>query len=199
MANPKLCSILGCDNPVDARGWCKKHWKRWKRNGSPTGGTTPHGAPHDFLVGTVFQYSGADCLIWPFARTPRGYGVIRKNGRSQYVHRLVCEFANGAPPTATHEAAHSCGNGHLGCCSAAHLSWATHAGNMRDMVIHERSPKGSRQGQSKLTKEDVETAISLKGEATQREIADMLGVSRSHVGRILNGQVWEWFTQIRSS
>lgn len=30
------CSIDGCENIVQARGWCSAHWSRWDRHGSPT-------------------------------------------------------------------------------------------------------------------------------------------------------------------
>jgi len=30
------CSIEGCDLPVASRGWCSKHYTRWRRNGDPT-------------------------------------------------------------------------------------------------------------------------------------------------------------------
>ena len=32
--NP-ICSIGGCNNPVQARGWCSKHYKRWEEHGDP--------------------------------------------------------------------------------------------------------------------------------------------------------------------
>lgn len=31
----RLCSIEGCDEPSDARGWCIKHYTRWFRHGDP--------------------------------------------------------------------------------------------------------------------------------------------------------------------
>lgn len=31
----RICSIEGCSNKVRARGWCDKHYRRWKRNGDP--------------------------------------------------------------------------------------------------------------------------------------------------------------------
>lgn len=31
----KCCSIEGCDQPHDARGWCKTHYMRWRSNGDP--------------------------------------------------------------------------------------------------------------------------------------------------------------------
>lgn len=29
------CSIDGCDKPARGRGWCVKHWKRWRTHGDP--------------------------------------------------------------------------------------------------------------------------------------------------------------------
>ena len=32
---PRVCSIDGCDNVHAARGWCHKHYMRWRRWGDP--------------------------------------------------------------------------------------------------------------------------------------------------------------------
>lgn len=32
--NP-ICSIEGCEKPVQARGWCSMHYKRWEEHGDP--------------------------------------------------------------------------------------------------------------------------------------------------------------------
>ena len=29
------CTIAGCTSPHEARGWCEKHWKRWRKHGDP--------------------------------------------------------------------------------------------------------------------------------------------------------------------
>jgi hypothetical protein len=29
------CTIDGCTNPHEARGWCLKHYKRWRKTGNP--------------------------------------------------------------------------------------------------------------------------------------------------------------------
>jgi hypothetical protein len=31
----RTCSIDDCGNPVRARGWCDKHWSRWRKHGDP--------------------------------------------------------------------------------------------------------------------------------------------------------------------
>lgn len=31
----RICSIDNCTRQVAARGWCHKHWARWRRNGDP--------------------------------------------------------------------------------------------------------------------------------------------------------------------
>lgn len=32
---PKICSVDGCDNAHNARGFCPMHYQRWKNHGSP--------------------------------------------------------------------------------------------------------------------------------------------------------------------
>lgn len=34
---PRTCSIDGCTNQHEARGWCPNHYYRWRRYGDPEG------------------------------------------------------------------------------------------------------------------------------------------------------------------
>lgn len=37
-AAPRRCAVAGCDRPRHARGWCGRHYSRWRYHGDPTGG-----------------------------------------------------------------------------------------------------------------------------------------------------------------
>lgn len=37
------CSVSGCGGTVIARGWCQKHYSRWRRHGDPVAGNEPAG------------------------------------------------------------------------------------------------------------------------------------------------------------
>ncbi len=32
---PKRCTVVGCDKPHEARGWCAVHYQRWLHHGDP--------------------------------------------------------------------------------------------------------------------------------------------------------------------
>ena len=34
----RTCTIDGCDGKPVGRGWCSKHWQRWRKHGDPLGG-----------------------------------------------------------------------------------------------------------------------------------------------------------------
>lgn len=130
------CTILACSDPHYAHGFCKKHYTRLLRHGDPQAGRTPCGDLERFYREVVLPYEGDECIAWPFSRTSSGYGKIYLGGQHLIVSRLSCEEANGAPPTPEHQAAHSCGNGHLGCVTKRHLSWKTSLGNAADKKHH---------------------------------------------------------------
>lgn len=128
----QTCSIPNCGKPHYARGWCDPHYRRWRDHGDPLGGLTYDDSAQRYFREVVMAYDGDECRAWPLAKDPQGYG--RFGGK--HVHRRVCEEANGPAPTPKHEAAHSCGGGHLACCTKRHLSWKTPKENQADRIIH---------------------------------------------------------------
>lgn len=186
-----MCSIINCGKQAKARGWCDAHWARWRRHGTPLGGRD-HAAARAFFDDVVLPYQGQGCLIWPHGKSGSGAALLYQDDGMKIVARIVCEVEHGPAPSSDHEAAHECGNGHLGCVARRHLSWKTHAENMADMVVHQTSTRGVKNAMSKLSEESVLAIRSLKGKMLQKEIAELYGVSKVTVHRILRGERWGW-------
>lgn len=196
----KACSVDDCNgnghySAQGRKGLCSLHYKRLWRHGDPLGGITKNGEPMQFIIDFVIPYKGEECLSWPFAKIEGGRGRIYVKGKLEVASRYVCELAHGAPPTPKHEAAHSCGNGHLGCVNPNHLSWKTRLENKADELLHGTRNRGERQGLSKLKKSEVLEILSLKGTSTQTEIASKYGVSRSRISEIHNRKAWAWLSE----
>lgn len=186
------CSIEGCADPELARGYCNRHYKRFRRHGDPSAGGTAKGEPEKALAAAMIHGDREMCLIWPFAKNDHGYGVISRNRKMHRVSRIICENAHGKPPTSLHEAAHNCGRGHLGCVNRFHLRWATTKENAADKVGHGTSNRGEKQGLSKLTEMDVKVIRTLAGDMQQQDIAAMFNVSGASVSNIIKRKCWSW-------
>ena len=63
---------------------------------------------------------------WPRTRNDRLRPVS--------LHRWIAFAMHGAPPSASYDAAHVCGND--ACIAGAHLQWQKHSLNMKDVVFH---------------------------------------------------------------
>jgi len=124
------------------------------------------------------------CIDWPFG-TSRGYGqiVIDEDGTREYVHRAVCRWAHGEPPTERHQAAHAC---HRPICvNPLHVRWRTPAENTAENVEHCDAVK--------LTTTDVvRIRAALEAGELQAVIAERYGISQPTVSNIATGETWGW-------
>lgn len=136
------------------------------------------------------NYAGDECLTWPFAHDGRGYGTLQFEEKFYKASRLICILAHGEPPTSEHQAAHSCGNGHLLCVNQNHLSWKTRTENMADSVKHGTARFDRGRPRVKLTVEQVREIIAMKGVQTQAKLAAKFGVSWRQIGKIQRGVSW---------
>ncbi len=152
---------------------------------------TKHGLVSEFIE-LASIYENEECLIWPFGRIGQKYGSVVKNRKTLLAHRIVCENAHGKPPSSSHMAAHSCGNGHLGCVNQKHLSWKTAKENSEDAIAHGTTLRGRRQPGAKLFPEDIEYIRANKGKVFQRDLAEMFGIHQSQVSHIQSGKAWGW-------
>jgi|GEM_PF-1060668 len=134
------------------------------------------------------NHDGDYCLIWPFNRNPNGYGQLVYLQKSGYAHRMMCEMAHGPAPSREHEAAHSCGNGHMGCAHPKHLSWKTRSENRLDCQQHGTQRRARSATEGRLTPAQVLGIKALKGKKTQAEIAFTFGVSEPTIRDIFLGR-----------
>jgi predicted XRE-type DNA-binding protein len=133
------------------------------------------------------DYSSDDCLLWPFTANCDGYGTFGYRGKGYYAHRFMCELVYGPAPSPAHHAAHTCGSGASGCVNPRHIAWKTASENMHDRTAHGAGAIGKR---AKVPADVARQIKELRGVKTQREIAEMFGVSRSNVGCIQRGKTW---------
>lgn len=193
MRRKTTCFIDGCHNSGKiVKGLCRTHYMRLQRRGDPLLVTkTEAGVSRRYLFEVVVPHRGEDCLIWPYARNGSGYGYI-STPEHQYAHRAACEAINGPAPSSTHEAAHLCGNGHLGCVNPTHLMWKTRKENHADKRRHGTLQWGEKHTLSKLTEDDVRQIRALVGTMPQKQIAERFGVAQSRVSKIANRLEWRW-------
>lgn len=184
MADTALCSIPDCGNGVAYRGWCRKHYERWRKHGDPTAYKIVNRS-RDFIL-QALKSEQDDCIEWPYSKW-FGYGRSSFDGSTTLAHRQVCSLAHGPEPFKLAEAAHNCGN--RGCVNPRHLRWATRQSNNDDIARHGRTNHGSRNGAAKLTEAQV-----LQIRADNRRDADIaaeFGCRPNTIWAIQNRRLWK--------
>lgn len=120
------CAIDGCGGPSYCRGWCPKHYQRWRVHGSPDA-YRPNDAP---LADRFWSHvtKGAGCWVWTANRNDRGYGRIGVDGSARPAHVVAYELTVGPVPDGL-ELDHLCRN--RACVRPDHLEPVTHRENTR--------------------------------------------------------------------
>ena len=120
-----LCSVADCERKQETRGWCDKHYRRWKKHGDPEK-TLRYVASdiHDAFDKRT-EVSG-DCLIWTGCLGTRDYGLVTYEGKGWQAHRLAWTLANGPIPKG-YKVDHRCFN--HSCVKLEHLRLATNKQN----------------------------------------------------------------------
>lgn len=186
----EVCTVTGCSKPHIAKGFCTLHYRRAKSGVELTGkARTANGELLRWLEAHV-DYDGDNCLIWPYGRNRGGYGVASCGGKRTTAHRIMCRLKHGDPEQEGWQAAHSCGNGHLGCVNPRHLKWATVSENNLDKTKHGTATAGERNPAAKLSDDDVRHIRRMKGSVYQRVLADQYGVEQSVISGIWSGKTW---------
>lgn len=190
----RTCHVPGCEGAVMYRGYCEAHYRRLRLYGDPLGGGGFRASRRQMLsaLDSAVAYVGDECFIWPHARNSAGYGHMVIDGSHKLVHRIVCEAHNGPPPQDMPMAAHSCGNGHMGCCNPRHLSWKSARGNSADTIKHGRSCRGTRHYLSVLTEGDIPTIRKMGETKPIGDIARQFMTSYGVIYAVVRRRSWAW-------
>lgn len=126
------CAIAGCTGEAHCRGWCKKHYTRWRRHGDPTT-VISHGRPLTDPAARfwakVDRTTGDACWPWTARLDRDGYGTLKMpTGRSIRAHRFAYELLVGPIPEGL-VIDHLCRNRR--CVNPAHLEPVTAEENWR--------------------------------------------------------------------
>lgn len=153
-----------------------------------------HNSKSAKLFRQILDSATADeCWIWPMRRGDDGYGLVTLRKKRHRAHRVICQMAHGDPPSEQLDAAHSCGNGHLGCVNPHHLRWATRKENVADALAHGTHHHGSTHAFAKLNDDQVrEIRKMLADGILQKEISKKFGVSIAQVCHINTGRRWAY-------
>lgn len=131
---------------------------------------------------------------WPWIGKPHksGYGHMLAFGKVQYAHRIVFILTHGDVSDDL-MVLHNCDN--RLCCNPNHLRLGTHQDNMDDMKTRDgrkRKGVGNKNCLGKITQEDADGIRSMwkAGGATQRQIADVYGITENYVCQIVGNRYY---------
>ena len=132
-----ICSVEGCTELHWALSYCRRHYRRWKKNG-----TVELLTPDDRFWAQVDRRGPDECWPWQGA-TIRGYGHSHANYVHYYAHRRSYEMHHGPIPEGM-VVRHRCDN--PPCVNPAHLQVGTQVDNINDMIDRGRAHWQNRGG-----------------------------------------------------
>lgn len=124
----RTCSVDGCGRPVQCRGWCVKHYARWRRRGGDPAERLTGGSPVRSLADRMEQkiHRTETCWVWTGSLNPEGYGKVYRDGTSALAHRAFYELHVGPVPEGL-SLDHLCRN--RACVRPSHLEPVTRGEN----------------------------------------------------------------------
>ncbi len=143
----------------------------------------------DLFEAKVVTEPNSGCWLWLGAANSRGYGWVRRGGKTYLAHRFAWTRARGAIPHGM-SVLHRCD---VPCCvNPDHLFLGTRADNNADMVAKGRQARGEKKLRlAKLSESQVhEIRSRVAAGESQRSIARAFEICQPHVGCIARGERW---------
>lgn len=192
----KKCNVEGCEanshyTSKGVGGHCAKHYTRLARHGSTSfTSRAGRGEAHKWCREISLDET-TKCITWPFGTLSNGYACISVDGSLTTASRYICSIYHGPPSRRGLYAAHSCGNGHLGCVNPNHLRWATPSQNCKDKATHGTDPSAERSPVRKLSWHDVRAIREMAKSMSHGEISEFFPVRRENISYIVRGATWK--------
>lgn len=186
---PKICSVDGCDTGgYITRGWCSKHYARWRRTGTTdqTGRIVGDSAARFWAK---VDKSG-ECWNWTGSRNDQGYGQFRLDGKGRKAHTVALEWELGYLRPPHLDTCHKCDN--PSCVRPSHLYFGTRQQNSDDAWARGRTRVGEDRPAAKVTELDV---VAIRTDyAAGAEVDDLsaaYGLKNSTIRCIVLGFKWK--------
>jgi HNH endonuclease len=129
-----------------------------------------------------------ECITWNLLRNKRGYGICTYKNTRWYTHRLSFKLHNGELVPGMH-ICHTCDN--PSCVNPKHLFQGTAKDNEADKITKNRNVRGTNSHYAKLTLQQINLILKLKGTASARYVGSLFGVSQQTVSRIWRGVTYK--------
>lgn len=188
----RYCSVDGCSQKHAAKGYCRKHYERWKKHGDPHHSATWYATPEECFEARTNKIDAEGCWEWTGYKNRGGYGVMRLGEKVGLAHRYAYErFVGAIPDTGNpHDNCilHKCDN--PACVNPSHLFLGSQADNVVDMHSKGRAAQlvGEQTGNSKLSERIVKTIRGSK--APSSVLAEKFGVNSATINRIRSRVTW---------
>lgn len=193
------CDVTGCTERHYARGFCKVHFERWKRNGDPLLVKKVHN--HASLQERLDFVGWTERLVrpdlgpcWEFdGKTDRhGYGRLHDGQIAAFAHRMALAVKLGRPIADGMDSCHRCDN--PPCIRGEHLIEGDHDANLGDAARRGRTQHGERHYRAKLTDADAAAIRSAyTGAYGQKSaLARQYGVTSDTIRVLLRNETWRF-------
>lgn len=177
--DPGNCLICGSPE-ICARRLCRRHYSAARKNGT-LAGYPVYSEKEAFL--SRFKKT-PKCWIWQGTRNEYGYGIFLLPGEIPVrAHRYSFENFKGEIPD-NMVVMHTCDN--PPCVNPDHLRLGTKADNNKDTAMKRRHNYGLKHWNGKLSEKQV--AEIRNSDKTQRELAEIYGISHGYAGSIKRGE-----------